>query len=335
LKDGTGSRPKQVILDTMLWNYLADDRTGSKVITSAHRNGWHFVLPPSILLEALRTSGSTVQAARVELMFESGGRRLASEAELCVDEVVNAVRRLRPLWFRHPIDMATINQNHRKWTYEVWKLAQDDSDAIHLWQDSLDSSVEQSYVAAQQQNRAAMIENGFNFRAPYDTVTISMAGSHPSYFGGTWNGADVDMWRFDVGQRYWEYLTGRPGNDADTVRQFLESYLDVRKATADPNDFRRFWFDELRPNDVKRDWLRAAVDYAQIGFQVKESNARDQQHCSYLLDADLFLSADKRFVEVLKTVRGYAPFSFAEPRLVALSGVAGRRNESILDALLG
>jgi hypothetical protein len=43
----------------------------------------------------------------------------------------------------------------------------------------------------------------------------------------------------------------------------------------------------------------------------------DEQHSSYLVDSDLFLSADSRYVSALITAREDAPFAMAEPRLVS------------------
>jgi hypothetical protein len=311
----------------MLWNYLGDEGTGGDFSLSAKDFGWTMVHPPSILLEVLRSSSSASRAARVAAMVESGGERLASEAELCVNEFVSAAWRHRPRWFHPRTDMATINHYHRIWTHDVWEQAQVDAAMVHLWQADLDPSIERGYAATQRINRKMLVSSGF--QVPYNMVLASPQPFDRRYFGGTWRSCAVEAWRVEVGQRYWEYLIGRPGRDADTIRDFLESYIHPEIATADPNDFRALWFEELTAPALKRDWLLAAVSYTQTAFKLNDSNVRDQQHSAYLVDADLFLSADRRLVEVLKVVRDQADFHFAKPCLVRPSAT-----QPILEGIL-
>jgi hypothetical protein len=322
---------RRVILDTMLWNYLGDDGTGPEFNAAAAKLGWTLVHPPSILLEVLRSSNESSRTARVAAMVDSGGRRLPSEAELCVNEFVSAVRRHRPRWFRTRTDMATINSFNRIWTHDVWEQAQKDSAMIHLWQNDLEPSIERSFAATQRINRKMMDRNRFQVQVPYNMVMCSLQRPDPRYFGGTWRSGSVEAWRVEIGQRYWEYLIGRPGRDADTVRDFLDSYIDPTIATADPDDFRTLWFDELTASAVKRDWLQSAVGYTQTAFKLSDSNVRDHQHSAYLVDADLFLSADRRLIEVLKIVLEQANFHLAKPCLVKPSPEQSRF-EAILRA---
>jgi hypothetical protein len=66
----------------------------------------------------------------------------------------------------------------------------------------------------------------------------------------------------------------------------------------------------------------------QLDFKVTPGNPADEQHSTYLLDGDLFLSADARYISLLGKVREDSPFNFAEPRLVS-----GDRNIPVLDRL--
>jgi hypothetical protein len=313
----SNSRPvtgKRIILDTMLWNYVGDDGSVSTLLDAARSADWTFVHPPSILLEVLRSSDDQRRVARVTAMISSGGDRLASEAELCVNELLKAIRYYRPRWFLRQIDRRTVNVYHGLWTEKVWQDALNNSQEIHKWQNRLDPSIEHGRTRSQRLNKRFMERDNFDLK--YTQVARSAPPYVRQFFGGTWDGNPVEAWRFDVGMIYWEVMIGRPGRDADTLRDWLESYLDARTATVDAEDFMRLWFDDLTVADVRRDWLRFAVNHTQTRFKIHDSNARDEQHSAYLVDADMFLSADRRLVNVLEIVREQAPFNLAEPRLV-------------------
>ena len=298
----------------MLWNYIGDDGSIDRLLEGVDPTSWAFVHPPSILLEVCRSSDDRSREARVAAMIASGGERLTSEAELCVTEFVNAIRRHRPRWFQKRVDMRTVNHYHKLWTEEIWSAAINDSRGIHEWQNQLDPSIEDGRIKSQRLNKR--LRERDNFHLEYSRVASSAPPYVRRFFGGTWDGNRVEGWRFDIGMSYWDIMIGRPGRDADTMRDWLESYIDARTATADPDDFRRLWFYDLKLSDVRRDWLRFAVTHTQTSFKIQDSNARDEQHSAYLVDADLFLSADRRLINVLEKVRAQAPFDFAEPRLV-------------------
>ncbi len=321
---------RRIILDTMLWNYIGDDASIDKLLEEANRANCTFVHPPSILLEVLRSSDGRSRDERVAAMVASAGEHLTSEAELCVNELVNALRRYRPRWFHKRIDMQTINHFHKVWTEKVWLNAAESSLEVHEWQNRLDPSIEDDHIKSQRLNKRFMDRDKFNLE--YSQVARSAPPYDRRFFGGTWDGSRVEAWRFDVGMWYWDIMIGRPGRDADTMRDWLESYIDSRTATAEPDDFRRLWFNDLEVSDVRRDWLRFAVTYTQTRFKIQDSNARDDQHCAYLVDADLFLSADRRLIDVLQIVREQTTFEFAEPRLVKPTEAA-TRVDAIIAAL--
>jgi hypothetical protein len=80
---------------------------------------------------------------------------------------------------------------------------------------------------------------------------------------------------------------------------------------------------------MRRNWLRWAVNFVQTGFKVTPGNPADEQHGTYLLDADVYLSADATYIKVLQTVYEDAPFPMAEPRRVS-----GDQTIPVLDRIL-
>ena len=63
-------------------------------------------------------------------------------------------------------------------------------------------------------------------------------------------------------------------------------------------------------------------------MKITPGNPFDGQHGAYHLDYDLYLSADKRYIEALNIVRRHAGFAMAEPRLVS-----GDTGSSIVDRI--
>jgi hypothetical protein len=52
----------------------------------------------------------------------------------------------------------------------------------------------------------------------------------------------------------------------------------------------------------------------------------------FLVDADLFLSADRTFVDMLTEVRRQAPFTFAEPKRITASNSWTDNTIAVLDS---
>lgn len=142
---------------------------------------------------------------------------------------------------------------------------------------------------------------------------------HPLLPG--WSGEPVQAWRVITRFYYWYQLVTVAGRaivtrEDTTAADWVGAYLDLRRLAADAEDFTKFWLDEVELERMPRNWLRWAVDLMQNDTKITAGNPVDTQHATYLLDCDLFLSADARYIRTLQQVGEDAPFSFAEPRLV-------------------
>ena len=102
-----------------------------------------------------------------------------------------------------------------------------------------------------------------------------------------------------------------------TFADWVGAYVDLVRLRSNPEDFTQFWLHDVDRDAVPRNWLRWAVNLVQSGFKITRGNPADEQHSSYLLDCDLFLSADAKYISVLEIVREDSPFRIAEPRLVS------------------
>ncbi len=153
-----------------------------------------------------------------------------------------------------------------------------------------------------------------------------------TYLAG-WSGEPVEVWRIMLRDYYWFQLSVLAGRavitkEDTTAADWVGAYVDLPRLRASREDFTQFWLKDVEREYIPRNWLRNAVGIAQFSFKVTPGNPADEQHSSYFLDADLFLSADTRYISMLNLVREDAPFAFAEPRLVN-----GDRNISVIERL--
>jgi hypothetical protein len=146
-------------------------------------------------------------------------------------------------------------------------------------------------------------------------------------------GQEVDTWRLDIGLLYWRQLAPQYASETDpTWKDWCGSYIDLDRATSDSSDFGRLWLDDVHLTDVRREWLQSAVRWTQTQMKISASNPVDEQHTAYLIDADIFLSADRNLVRALEEVHDQAPFAFAEPRFIERDA-SGSFVETIIAAL--
>ncbi len=82
-------------------------------------------------------------------------------------------------------------------------------------------------------------------------------------------------------------------------------------------EFTQFWFESVQRPALRRCWLRWAVAHAQTLTKISAGNPRDAQHASYLLDCDLFMTADRRYAQTLQLVADVAQFTMAKVLLVS------------------
>ncbi|MFM8857067.1 MAG: hypothetical protein ACKOI2_07645 [Actinomycetota bacterium] len=177
------------------------------------------------------------------------------------------------------------------------------------------------------------------FSSDYEHLIYSAdAGTAASYLPG-WDGSKVEAWRFDIAFHYWFIMStkrGASGYDGmiQTMRDWVGSRVDMEAATRDPSDYWHLFSFELAARELCHDWIRAALVYTQLTMKVGPGNPNDAQHSSYLVEADLFLSSDKKLVAALNECRRQANFDLAESRLTDLMGGKRSAVEAIRAALM-
>lgn len=314
------------MLDTNLWSSLDDGSLSNFEVLLARYDLTINVLP-STLLEIVEIPSEEVRSRLIQGLC-SGARRVRqrTEADMFGEEIIGLIRRTRPEWLLQIPNPALLARHRNYWLKKVWSNAQQDSTSMHEYQ-AKQKPLKQHVIDRQKYHRSELIRTGFKLGPLLDLVgrdedfgpgVPRLMGSLPG-----WDGSPRAAWRLNLAQFTWHHLgivgpraaiTGEDRTETDWV----EPYVDLRKVRSDPDDFVRMWLDDAMVEDVPRTWLNWAVDVVQWTTRIGSGNPADAQHASYLVDCDLFLTADARFIDVLERVREDAPFTFA--RTVPVSG---------------
>lgn len=327
---GTKDERVRVALDTNLWSYLAPQGVGDGLAAAVLRLGVRMVVPPATILEAARTKEPGLRRPVLRLLGDPAFEHTRTEAALEAEEWVAVARRLRPDWMRTFPQWDKVNKLDTFWTRKVPRDAYqgapwlDDSTETH---GAVDRKMAQDTAESTKRLRAAndkLAPRLDDLWIPLGQMTgqDEVLGFEPS--------DEVEGWRFDNARIWWRYVIELPAKVesvgmnyalarrtppvidttlADWVLPYLRSDL-IRKDRASWN---RFWYREVRVDEMPRNWMCWAVPLAQTDYRIGDNTgiAGDQQLSSYLLDVDFFLTADRRFALALEGVRPSAPCAFA------------------------
>jgi len=137
-------------------------------------------------------------------------------------------------------------------------------------------------------------------------------------------GVRIEGWRISSRDVFWEVLARAPLRrllnkyENTTYADFIGASVDLPRMVRSRAEFTEFWFKSVKVSALRRCWLRWAVDHAQTLTRIRgRGNPRDAQHVSYLLDCDLFMTADMRYEQTLQLVAEVAPFTMAKVLLVS------------------
>lgn len=310
----------RLILDTNVWSYVADGDKGHEMKKMVRDSGIRLVLPPSILVEVLQLARDDVRDRIVRTVTGAQAQRLRTEADLEVHEIIASIRRYRPTWLRQLPDTATERRLREFWTNRLWKGARRDSTSLHRY--VLAGASAREFVRGRQElQRTEYIDVGvsqLDLLSMTGELTLPRLANWPV----SWPEGPVEVWRAQVFSLYWQQLLAVPRRAAITGED--TTYADWFNCWVDPSVLRKneesfvdLFVEDMEIDGMPRNWLRWAVSSVQPLSKVTSGNPVDEQHAAYLLDADMFLTADKRYFAALAEVRRQAPFPFAEPRLLS------------------
>lgn len=314
----------RIVLDTNLWSSL-DDGSLPRLEMLLEELDLQVQVLPSTLLEIIEIPHEDVRKRLVAGLAKGSRRtRVRTEADLFAEEVVGLISRTRPDWLLRIPNRARVEHLQTFWLKKVWRQALEDSTAMY------------EYQLGQKPMRKDIIRrqklNGSELRDKKVVLgdLAQLSGQHEDFGSGKaslrgnlpgWDGSRRELWRVNHAQLTWYQLgmigprAGITGEDR-TMTDWIEPWVDLGKLRSNPESFIQMWLEEADIDDVRRNWLNWAVDLVQSTSKIGTGNPADAQHSSYLIDCDLFLTADARFVDILERVRVDAPFTFARTVLV-------------------
>jgi hypothetical protein len=321
----------RIILDTNLWSSIGDEMVAPSFDSLMKSRSLQVTVPPSILVEVLQLPRSEARERIIRALARGQRVRLPTEAQSMSDEIVAEIRRTRPAWMRRMPDTARVWFLNNFWTKRIWGAALEDSGPMHEYETSR-AHLNDELVDTQRIQRRDFIASNFTV-LPLTALTVTPNPDIPSSHLPGWQGEPAEAWRVFCCVLFWHQLAVIGGRailtkEDATFADWVGAYVDLSKLRSDPADFTQFWLYEVILDSIPRNWLRWAVNLVQLEVKVTHGNPADAQHSTYLVDADLFLTADARYVSVLEMVRKSSPFKFARPCLVG-----GDRNIPVLDRL--
>jgi len=323
----------RVILDNNIWSYIGTRDEARAFEELEDDLGLRVVIPPSILLEILRTPDTKALTAIVRSITSRRGTRLhpLPEARLEADEFAREAERLRPHWVR-PFPKPKRSDLEAFWTRRIWQsAARDPQSVVKALPEAMERTAEQ-VLSVQRDNKEVFVASGSNLLAGGPPLA-DLSGHRNADLTAGWNGNLIDSWRLDGARRWWQAISTALGRAKElggerSLIDWLEVTLEIAMVGRDRAGYNRFWYEGVSEEMMPRNWMRSVVDWVQLESKIGSGNPRDGQHAAYLFDVGLFMTADKNFGRALERLRPWCPRPFAEVRRVPAEG-------SIVDALRG
>jgi hypothetical protein len=309
---------QRLMLDTNIWSRLAEQGQQYQFNQLVRNKQVDVVMPPATLLEVLRTQDRQLRRAAPKLVCRRAWRRLRPEAQAEAAELVAEIRRLRPAWILDQPDLDAITGLERFWLRTIYDLALADAPQLLALNQVVGARERKEISDLQEDQQVRFRSDGF-FRSLEEAqeqfatlaVTPGPPGSRISRNAEAdgWDpGTKVAPWRFDLLSVQWKALVLDPvrthiTGQAATYADWVGAYVNLEAIRYSRRDFGHFILYEINEAHMPRTWLRRAVALIQHSMKLGHGNPVDAQLASYLVDADLFITNDKRYARILEAVR--------------------------------
>lgn len=134
-----------------------------------------------------------------------------------------------------------------------------------------------------------------------------------------WSGEPCEAWRARSHSVWWHSLVMR---ESRTSLDWLEPWFDLSRIRREPGRWVSFWTRECGTDRLPREWLRWAMSQVRAVRTVTSGAPVDNQISTYLVDYDVFVTADRAFVDCVDMLRPHSPVPLAKTSL-SPTGAAG------------
>jgi hypothetical protein len=255
----------------------------------------------------LRTRDPGLRRRLIDAVSLGEWKKLRTEIYHECRDVRKMLETRRPEWMAAEPDLAL-----------YYKLKADWSPAGGFWRrvrraPGAEARLVADEVGLERAREDAKYRRGAMGEIHFDQMRLSGWTGRPIERLPGWDGTDVDWWRLDSQARWWEHLIVHPDQP---VLDWLGPFVDVPAIARSFESWNRVWLHEATIDELPREWLRWAVMVLQSMRRVTPGTPADNQIALYAYEADLLLSADKGFVDIINRVGESAPQRLALARVI-------------------
>lgn len=305
-----------LLLDTNIWSYVADTNAMPRLLMATRKTRAKFLVAPGSVDEARAMPIQSLRIKLLETMTNKAWKRLMPEVFLECQEIKEALLAVRPKWEnkKPPVDNAYQRGRHYFLRSKggFWDLAKVDA-PLPVTDESqrADRELELARIEVRDIRDRYKERNQNGAFQRFEDVRLAVLDPIVGK-------RDVHYWRVSSAYNLQKELQVF----ASPYREFLDCFIDIDAMLEDPDDFERVWHDEVRPEHLKRQWLRTAMEYQQRWHKPTDGSPGDSRLAMHLIDADYFVTSDKNFAKCLEKIHTEAPFKTAKPLKVS-GGQAG------------
>ena len=276
----------------------------------ARQGKTNILIAPAVVYEALRLKNGALRDAIVRLMTNSAFRRLMPEAYSESMELLRAIEWAHPEWLRPEPDLQFFNRLLNDWkktTGGFWVRCKKAPEREAQYLETMEGAMIQGAQAQAINARREMIDANWKRNPSMDKTVVAFNSPIPG-----WRGDPFEAWRMDS----LTVLTHSLKQTGNPYRDWIAPFVELDTGLLESAAWIEFWVYLADKRTMPRQWLRWACSFAQRFRRVTPGTPGDSQLCTYFLEADAVVTADKILLQILEEIRPYAPRNLPLGRLV-------------------
>ncbi len=291
------------MLDTNIWRYLVDASAVEVVRKEAKLAGVDIVACPAIVYECLRLTDVDLRSRLTKALTRTAWLRPMPEAFVEAEQLRSELARLRPEWLVEKPNTHNWRRAYDDWRgyrngfwWRVRNMTGRQARYISMVEGGdLDRARDHAFMARANARQLGHTINGLRL----DTSRAWLLNPLPG-----WDGEPFETWRGHSLLTWSQTLI--MGGD-QTVLDWLEPWFDIKRIRREFGRWVSFWTRDCSTERLPREWLRWAMCEVQALRKVTPGTPVDNQISTYLVDCDVFVTADRGFAECVELLRPHSP----------------------------
>lgn len=191
----TSDGKKRVLLDTNIWRYVVDNNGQDALLRLARDGCYNVQIAPGVLHETLRLNDAALRSSLVHLMTNVRFHRLIPEAYSESMEILQEIKRVRPVWLRERPDLRFYNRLKKDWSRKTggfWVRCERSPESEARYVSRIEGDDMDQAKSKVREARKEMIDSGWKSNPPMDKTLAAFNFPVPG-----WRGDTVEAWRID------------------------------------------------------------------------------------------------------------------------------------------